>query len=148
MIKNNKKGFTLLELLIVIGMTVVVFAFSMPFGLRYYRGQIIDEATNNIIDTLRNARQYSVLQKNDSPFGVNFTNSTGNFVLFQGSDYSTRAPLLDEVYPLTSGISLSGLSQVVFAKQTGTPSATGTITVSYDILTKTVLVSDSGISKQ
>jgi len=137
-------GFTLLELLIVIGMTVIVFAFSMPFGLQFYRSQIADETSNNLVDVLRNARQYAVLQKNDSSFGVYLDSTHGNIILFQGPSYSGRNQTYDEVYPFTSGVSLGGLNEIVFSKQTGTPSATGTVDVSYGPVAKAVTIAESG----
>ncbi len=136
----------MLEVLIVIAIAAVVFAFAMPYGLRFYRGQLVEETRANITDALRRARQSAVLQKDDSNFGVNFASSTGNYVLYEGANYSTRVTALDEIYPLVSGLVLGGIGDVNFAKKTGSPSATGTISVTFDVMTKNITITDFGAS--
>lgn len=143
-----KKGFSMLELLIVIAMAAVVFAFSAPFALNLYRGQLVAETQSNIVSALLNARHNATLQKNDSAWGVSVSLTPNSYVLFQGASTSTRDEAKDEVYPVVSEISFSGLTDVVFSKLTGVPSATGTLNITYGSISKGILVDDSGTVSQ
>lgn len=134
----------MIELLLVMGITAIIFAFSAPYTLNFYRTQITDDARSNIIEALQRARHYAVLQKNDSNFGVKINNSDHQYVLFQGGSYATKVDLYDEVYDLIDNIEVSGEDEIVFSKLTGVPSATGTISLSYGTVLKEILIQDSG----
>jgi prepilin-type N-terminal cleavage/methylation domain-containing protein len=137
------KGFTLIELLIVAMLTLLIAALMFPVGLNFYQGQVLDETTSDILNTLRRAQSQASFQKNDSAFGVRF--SSTSYTLFQGSSYSARTQSEDEDFSLSGVIFTSGLSEIVFAKRTGIPSATGTITVSYGSDSEGILVKGRGI---
>jgi len=148
-----KKGFSLLEIIFVIAIAGIVFAISSPYVLDFYRRQLLDEARSNIISALEQAKHNSILQKDDDSFGVSLTLLNGYYVIFQGDATSTKATSTREEsedieYPVISGITFSGLTDVVFSKLTGLPSATGTITLDYGGISKGILVDSSGtISK-
>ena len=70
--KNFKKGFTLLEILITVAIvgiisSVVVYSFS-----KYADSSALDATNNLVISTLSQARSMSVSAKVGSPFGVHF----------------------------------------------------------------------------
>ncbi|MGB2762494.1 MAG: prepilin-type N-terminal cleavage/methylation domain-containing protein [Minisyncoccales bacterium] len=120
------KGFTLLELLIVIAAAILITALTIPVGVRFFQTQILDETRAGILETLRSAQNQAMFQKNDSAFGVKFL--SGSYVLFQGSSYG-EVPSEDENFTLSSGITTSGIDEVVFAKLTGIPNPSGTLTI-------------------
>jgi len=121
------RGFTLLELLLVITAAVLVAAFTIPTGIRFFQIQLLDEATSDILGVVRRAQSQAVFQKNDSVFGVRFLPSS--YVLFQGSSYALRVQSEDETFSLGGGITATGVDEVVFGKLTGLPNATSTITI-------------------
>jgi prepilin-type N-terminal cleavage/methylation domain-containing protein len=139
-----KRGFSLLELLLVIAIAAGIFAFSTPFTLNFYRTQLVDEAQSNLIDALGRARHDAVLQKNDSNFGVHIV--AGSYTIFQGNSYAEegRDTTQDEVFPVADNITFTGLSDIIFSKLTGSPNATGTINIALDTLSRKILVDDSG----
>lgn len=141
----KKKGFTLIEVLIVVGIAAGIFALSAPYSLNFYHTQLINDAQSNIVDALQRARHNAVLQKNDSKFGVKLSDSSHNYTIFQGNTYDTRVTAQDETVPVISDITLTtGLSEVVFNKLTGVPSATGTINLVYGSLARGILITESG----
>jgi len=141
-------GFTLIEILIIIGIVAGIFVFSAPYTLTFYQRQIIEEAQNNIIDALQRARHNAVLQKNDSDFGVTLSEVPGSYVIFQGSSYAARDAGQDEIFPIISSISVTGIEDVIFSKLTGLPSVTGTTTLISSNLSRGIFIGDSGfISK-
>jgi len=121
------KGFTLLELLLVIGAAILIAAFTIPVGVRFFQNQILDETTSSILGALRRAQNQAISQKNDSVFGVKFL--SGSYVLFQGNSYGSRIQSEDESFSLPGGITTAGIEEVVFAKLTGIPNTTGTLTI-------------------
>jgi len=137
-----KKGLTLLEVLLVIAIFAIIFAFSAPFALNFYRTQLIEETRSEVIFALQAAKHGAVLQKNDSNFGVHFM--AGNYTIFQGNSYANRIADQDEVFLVKNDIIFSGLTDIVFLKQTGLPSATGTIILTNENDTRGILVGNSG----
>ena len=131
----------MLEVLLVVGTAVIIFLFSSPYSLNFYRSNLIDDARSNVIDALQRAERYAILQKNDSDFGVRLM--PGSYTIFQGLNYGDN-PALDEVYPLIDNITFS-TTTVTFSKFTGLPGATGTITMFYDTISRGILIDDSGV---
>lgn len=134
-------GFTLVELLMVIAIVAIVFAFSTPYALNFYRSNLINDAQTNIVSTLERAKHYAILQKNDSNFGVHI--DADSITLFQGDTYVVE-DVNNEVIQLTAGITYSGPADIVFSKLTGTTATTSTTTITYGTLNKSILVEESG----
>lgn len=111
------KGFTLLELLIVIALVIILVALTFPIGLNFYGNQAMDETSSNIISALRKAQSQSIFQNNDSSFGVKFLSDS--YVLFQGGSYGGRIQSEDEIFSLPKGVSVSGADEIVFSKLSG-----------------------------
>lgn len=136
------KGFSLIELLLVIAGTVIIAALTLPVGIRFFQTQQLDEATSNILNTLRKAGSQAKFSKNDSAFGVKFL--SGSYVLFQGNSYASRTQSEDETLNLSSGITTSGITEIVFAKITGIPNTTGTLTISFLNDNQTITINGQG----
>jgi len=115
------------ELIVVIGAAILIAAFTMPVGFRFFQTQRLDETTSDILVTLRRANNQAISQKNDSGFGVKFL--PGSYVLFQGDSYALRVVSYDEDFDLPVGISVIGIDEVNFSKLNGTPSFTGVFSV-------------------
>jgi len=123
---KHMKGFTLIELLLVIGGIGIIAALTIPVGVNFYRIQVLDETAGDILVALRRAQSQAMFQKNDSAFGVRFLSDS--YVLFEGNSYG-EVPSQDEPFNLMGGITTSGIVEVDFAKLTGIPNTTGTLTI-------------------
>lgn len=138
----------MVEVLIVVAIAAIVFLFSAPYSLNFYRTQLVEETRNNIVDALERARHNAALQKNDSQFGVYINDTTDQFVVFQGASYATKVDLYDEVYDLLPDIVVTGETEIVFSKLTGNPDQTGTTTITMGNISRGILTEESGtISK-
>ena len=144
---NKSSGFTLLELGLVIALTMIIMLFAIPMGVNFYQSETLDEGANSLYLILERAGSQALMQKNDSSFGVKIL--SGSYILFQGASYSSRTASQDEVFDMPAGITAGGLGEVVFAKRTGLPSATGAITFSLGGKSQAVSINNQGkIDKQ
>ena len=136
-------GFTLIELALVIACTTLLLVFTVPVALQFLGSQTLAETSNTLVSSLRQAHNQAVFQKNDSAFGVKFLATS--YVLFQGSSYASRTASEDITIPLSSGITISGMSEIVFAKRTGLPSTTGTLLVQSASNNLSILINQQGV---
>lgn len=125
---KRKRGFTLVELLLVIALMLIVGVFMFPLGISFYRSQMTNEAIEGIQSALRRAQTFAITGKHDSSFGVKFSESS--YVLFEGESYASRITSEDELYTIGAHIEDGTLDEIVFEPFSGLPSATGVIEVS------------------
>ena len=138
-----------METIVTIAILAIALALlvSVLSGFRS-AGYLIDSDTH-IINMLRDARARTLSSKGDTQYGVHF--EAGRAVLFVGNTYHAAAGT-NEIYSLPAGVSIStitlgGGSDVVFARLSGMPSASGTITIQLKqdpAQTKTVTILATG----
>lgn len=133
----------MMELILVIAIMGILATIVVPVGISYYKRSLVDDARDQAREILRKARSQSVLQKNDSRYGVSFWGHT--ITLFSGVS-STSNPSLNEDYVVVDRISFSGtlVNPVYFAKRTGLPNATGTVVISDGETSRTITMDDFG----
>lgn len=143
---SASRGFSLFELLLVIAMIAIVAGVSMPYGLSYFRTQTLNSIESQMADVLDKARNQSVVQKDDAQYGVYMQASSSlKYYLFKGSSYTAQPT--DEPYdvpPDTTIVFPGSLQTILFSKHTGMPSATGTITISRDSMSRTIIIDSFG----
>ncbi|HSW87942.1 MAG TPA: hypothetical protein VLG12_02145 [Candidatus Saccharimonadales bacterium] len=121
------KGFTLLELIIVIGITMVIGVTAVPFYSRFFTQNAVANTVDQLAAELRKAQMYSMTSKKTGQWGVAFNNST--ITMFNGASYAARNTTFDEKFSVDSPVTISGFTEVTFTHGTGTPSAVQSITV-------------------
>lgn len=127
MSRDGQAGFTLLEVLLSVTILALLAGLSLPVYASFQSRNDIDLTTQSIAFALRRAETYSRAVTGDSQWGVEIQSNAA--ILFKGAVFAGRDTSFDENIPLSSTISRSGLSEVVFTKFTAAPSATGTITL-------------------
>lgn len=135
---QQKRGFSLVEIIIVLSLLLVIGGFALPAGVRVFQRHAVRDDVKNVARILRSAQSLSMYQKNDSQFGVALV--SGNAVLFQGSSYAGRVVAEDRIVPLSPGISVGGPTETVFSKVTGISSVNGTITFTLGLESGTITV--------
>lgn len=134
MLANKEDGFTLVELLIVIAVTLALAATAMPLYGRLQSARQLDAEMTLIIQNLRLARGRSVAGINNSVHGVEF--ASNRYILYQGSSYAARDEDFDQVFVLDSSLTISSnlaSNEVDFSKGIGLPDNTGSITISHGV---------------
>lgn len=150
----KQRGFTLIEILVVVGIIVLFLGLSIPQLRSFQQVSYLQGTGEETVAALRLAKSKTLASEEALQYGVYFDaiSTPNQYTLFQGSSYATRAPAKDEITVLKKAIEISAISlgagdEVVFERVTGAPSATGTITfrqVADPSRTKTVSVLTSG----
>jgi prepilin-type N-terminal cleavage/methylation domain-containing protein len=137
---KNKQGFTMIELMVVLGITALLATMGLP-ALNLARVNIaLKSDTDEIVSALRLAQHRAVVSQGNTVHGVAF--EAANYTLY-GGDWA--APSNPAEYSLKSGISIAAGAgtQVVFDRLTGVASP-GTITITAAGRNKTVTVNEWG----
>lgn len=143
-----QRGFTLIELLIVIAILSIVGAFSIPYVQGFQASSDAFTIASSVTKTLRKAQQQAIDGKNAGDWGVYFDDSAKTFTLFLGNNYSTRDTSYDlyQNYPDGMNIATDFSDEVYFTKFSGSPSVTGTITLTTQgDTTHAVEINSSGV---
>lgn len=140
----NQRGFTLLELLLSVAILTLITGLSLPVYESFVRRNDLDLTTQSVAAAVRRAETYARGVNGDTTWGIRV--QSNEVVLFKGASYAARDTAFDEKVSLPGTVTPSGLSELVFAKLTGAPSATGTITLASTTNdTRTITVNAKGM---
>jgi len=123
-LRHCKRGFSMFEILLVIGVIAVISAFTVPHYRVYHIRSDLHLAVTQTEQMLRRAQFLSQSGEENSMWGVH----AGSGILFKGTSFATRDPLYDEHYPFSPTLAVSGMTEVTFSTLYGEPSANGVIT--------------------
>jgi prepilin-type N-terminal cleavage/methylation domain-containing protein len=141
---NKRKGFTLLEILLSIACLAIISAISIPVYQSFQNKNNLNIASNTVVQSLRRAQVLSQSAESDTTSGVKI--QLGSIVVFRGITYAARDITFDEVFDLPTTIVPSGISEIVFTKTFGLPSAIGNIILTFSPSEiKTITINEKGI---
>lgn len=144
---KKNKGFTLIEILIVVGILAVLIAVVSPAFSTMRNNEVLKSTTADIVSAIDKARSQTLASVNSLEYGVHFESS--KIVIFQGTTYSSGDANNEDIF-ISSPASISNINltggavDVYFDRLSGAPSKTGTITVSVSSSTKTITISTTG----
>jgi type II secretory pathway pseudopilin PulG len=133
---RRQRGFTLLEALLSVGLVSIVVGISLPVYQGFQSRTDLEIATQSVAEAFRRAQTFARANYEDSQWGIEVIPGTGA-VLFKGNSYATRDTVFDQpisvpsTIALTIGGAMSPGNETVFARITGTPSNTGTVTLTF-----------------
>lgn len=138
------RGFTIVELAVVIGIAVVLVVMAIPIYGKLQISTQLNEQSALVAQTLRTAREQAVAGYNDSGHGVFFRldpAGSDSYVLYQGTSYATRNTAYDQPKTMdnalswqNSGFTLIGTDiDVNFSKSLGVPSNIGTLYINHSV---------------
>lgn len=125
------KGFTLVEMTVVIGVFIAVFAVLLPFSIQNMNINKAENSAKLIMAKIFTQQQNAYTQMNDFPYGIEFeTSSLKIYRAYSSDNYESF-----ETINLENGITIKNISlngggnRVYFEKGTVRPSYYGTISV-------------------
>ena len=114
-----QKGFTLVELLLVIALILIVAVPSLMFGGNFMGSMYTDDAAQNFKSALIEARGNAMSGKENSPWGVKL--EQGEFLVFAGDSYASRDSQFDTGYAINRNVNIANFDEVVFSSPSGLP---------------------------
>jgi len=149
---TRRRGFTLIELILVVGVFSIVFSSgTIVFGSLIQRNSL-NYHGNQLVQLLREARTNAIVQKRDSAWGLYFDHSASShgYTLFKGESYAGRDLVFDLIVELPGVIAISqldlgGSDELVFSKSDGIPSASGTLSLMAENKIYSITVNNLGL---
>ena len=144
-----KKGITLVEVLAVLTVLGGIFLVVLPQFSKIKENQVLKNGVADILSSIDKARGETISSLNSSEYGVHF--QSDKVIIFKGTTYSPGAAdneAINIISPATiSTISLTaGAVDVYFARLSGAPNKTGTITITTSNYSKIVTISATGVA--
>ncbi len=133
------RGFTIIELLLVILIVSIITLMSASFYSRFLTQNAVDNTREQLVGSFRKAQTYSMMGKQNGVWGVRYTLSPKKITL-----YLTGSSAFDESYNVNDNITVT-VFDIAFAKITGLPSSTANITISGGDNTKTITINSQGV---
>jgi|GEM_PF-1344680 len=122
---KTKKGFTLIELLIVIALIFMFSGITFPVTYGFFHKSALADEARNAESSLRRAQSMAITGRGDSSAGVRF--SKNDYIVFEGESFQDRRSSKDLVVSFPIVLSVDGVQEVVFQKETGLPFFPGLI---------------------
>jgi len=145
--KNKKfivKGFTLIEIMLVIALVLTVGFFSTAFPLRLMSQTAVRDSAEEFKNVLWKAQAYAIAGRQHSSWGVHYGNSV--VTLFKGNDYNNREQSFDEKTTIADRVSVSGFSDTIFSIPGGRPqSAIADVILTRDNLMDSFSLNSEGL---
>lgn len=150
-----KKGFTIIEVALVIVILSILIVLVSPNFTFFQKKSALNNTAEEIITTLRFAQSKTLASEGPSQYGVYFdnVNAPNQYILFKGDSYATRDISFDQIRKISkfveiSNINLGSIPQVVFNRLSGEASSDGDLTlrlISNPSETKTIYTESSGL---
>lgn len=138
------QGFTLLEVLLSVATIALIAGISIPVYQSFQVRNDLNITAATIAQSARRAQALSHAVDGDTSWGINIQN--GSIIIFKGAGYAARDVTYDEVFDVPTSITPSGVTEILFAKFTGLPQTTGTITlISHTNETRTITINTKGM---
>lgn len=138
-----RRGFTLVEMLIVIALTAMLAGLGAVASFTFLRSQRLEATAETIVAEITRVRSDAFTQVNDTGHGVEVF--TDRIVRFDGNSFATRNISKDAVTYFPSPVTLSGIYELDFAPGTLKPVNAGTIIVADDEQSYLITVSSYGV---
>jgi len=135
-----ERGFTLIEIMLSVAIMSMLVALSVPVYQSFTRRNDLDIAAQSLAGMLVRAQTYARNMNGDNAWSVEIQSST--LTLFKGTNFAGRDTTVDETNTIYQ--TPSGLSEVQFAKFTGIPNTTGSITLTSGNDTRTITINAKG----
>jgi prepilin-type N-terminal cleavage/methylation domain-containing protein len=151
--KMKQKGFTLVEILIVIAVLIIISAVILNVFRSYDEKEALSQDTSKVVSVLERARQLTLFSRDSFQYGVHF--DTDKIVLYKGAGYIPASldnieTLLHSKVIISAVVLNGGGSEILFKRLSGETDQNGTITLQNKLdnsKTKIVTIDKTGLVK-
>lgn len=139
---HRSAGFTLLEIMLVVAILSVVSVISISTYSAVQQKEGIDSTAATLVGKLRLAQVYSRSSYLNDGWSVRMDQAS--ITLYKGQNYVSRDTQYDETVTIPGSVVVPSTSNLYFQKNTGQPTAAGTLLLTSGLKTKTVEVNTKG----
>ncbi len=140
--QKSTAGFTLIELVVALGVLTVIFGLGTFVSMDLYRAHLFDSEKTTLLTIMHKARGQSQHHIGGVAHGV-YISPTAT-ILFTGSSYGARDASKDISFPCSPSIHESGLAEIVFAPLTAQVAVPGVLTLTDGVRFATIIVNSEG----
>lgn len=142
-LKKGEGGFSLLEMLMVIGLLAIIASAGIPMASSFLSRSGRQVAVDRIASEVYKAQNYAMNERVISGSTTWGVCQTGNiFRLFNGS---CASPNYKEDFVPNNGVSVSGITSITFDNLRGLPSVATTIVVSNNFGANSIVINAGGM---
>lgn len=127
---SSTRGFTLIEVLIVLTLITMIAGLSLFFNIDMYRGDSFRAERNILVVALQTARADALNNINQKKHGVAINpDGYAGYVVFEGNDFASSEVNTRKEIPASYGVELDASSpdEVVFSQLSGNANFDGEI---------------------
>lgn len=143
---SKARGFTLIELVLVMTLVAAIVGISTPFLISYQRRNMLRTDTIMVQELIRRAQGLAENSVANSNWGVYFNGQ--NVIIYKGDNYLGRDPAFDETSTLSDATSVSGNLEYNFDVLTGDTVNAGSTILTVDNNSKEIFVNEKGLITQ
>lgn len=140
---RNEKGVSLVEVLMAISIISILLGISVSGYFYYKKNSGLNLSLQQTANMIRRAKSNAVSGSSDSQWGVNIEKK--KVTVFKGGSFSGRNSSFDEVVQINGVSGVSGSTSIIFAKFTGLPSSSGSVTLQSGSQNKSIQINEAGI---
>ncbi len=139
---KSSPGFSLMELIIVMGMTVFLVGLSAAIGTQAIKNAEFDRVRELVRGELATAQADTIGGTLDDTWGVRFFPNA--VTRYRGASYAARQTAYDIQTVFSNAVSVTGTADVVFTRPKGLPLAAASIVISDGTHVATTTVNAAG----
>ncbi len=141
---KNKNGFTLIEVLVVIGLLSVIAMMTIVTGISTVNRDTLAEERDLLVLLIAQARSRALANVNQSAHGVHIAGNV--YTQFEGESLAGSDPAKHRTIPRASNVTISPIDvDIVFSQRSGNvTTGAGTITLAKESHTMTIEINNAG----
>jgi prepilin-type N-terminal cleavage/methylation domain-containing protein len=126
-----KKGFTLLEVLIVLMMLSIIACSTLLFSFSFYSQNTLQAERNQLINLLQSARSQSMQNINSKSYGVRIDTIKREYSMFAGEYFSVSDPSKNIIISYADNLNFASNTpaEITFSQLSGQSSYEGKILI-------------------
>lgn len=141
------RGMTLIEIIITLALALTLAAFAVGGYQLFYSRAVLDREATALLNTLKEAQDYSVSVREGRRYGVRFDAGGNSYQLLSEG---AAGEVVEKDHRLGSGVVFVAVDfgpndEVWFTKLRGEPSTNGSATLRGRAVTTTISIGSSGI---